>query len=518
MKIKHTALILSMIGVAGTAGAEVTVTLMPSESAPIIAKEMYGQFTEHLGNCIYGGIWVGEDSKIPNTNGYRNDVIEAIRELKVPVMRWPGGCFADEYHWMDGIGPRSERPRMVNTNWGGTVEDNSFGTHEFLNLCELVGVEPYISGNVGSGSVEEIQKWIEYMTATDGPMALLRKKNGREKPWKVKYFGVGNETWGCGGNMTAEYYSDIYRRYQTYCKNYSGNTLYKIASGGNASDYHWTDVCMKNAAKMMDGISFHYYYVDDWAAKGSATDFSDDNYYMTMGHVYDINAAIEGHSKVMDKYDPERRVGLMIDEWGTWWDVEPGTNPGHLFQQNTMRDALVAAVSLNIFHNHAARVKMANIAQSANVLQAMLLTKDEQMVKTPTFYVFKMYIPHMDARLVPLKVDCDVLEVHGRKAPVVSATASQKDGRTTISLANILLDKAQEITIDLGSIIPVKNGKPVAVGVQGEIISAKDIHDFNGFGEAEKVNIKPFKGADLKNKTVLKVKLPAASVVTLSIG
>lgn len=512
MNFKQITLSLLAAGAAtlpSAADVKVSGGLYPSDDAPIIAKEMYGQFTEHLGNCIYGGIWVGEDSKIPNTQGYRNDVIEAIRELKVPVMRWPGGCFADEYHWMDGIGPRENRPRMVNTNWGGTVEDNSFGTHEFLNLCELVGVEPYISGNVGSGSVEEIQKWIEYMTAADGPMALMRKKNGRENPWKVKYFGVGNETWGCGGNMTAEYYSDIYRRYQTYCKNYSGNTLYKIASGGNAADYNWTEVCMKNAASMMDGISFHYYYVDDWNSKGSATDFSDENYYMTMGHVYDINEAIEGHSKVMDKYDPKRRVGLMIDEWGTWWDVEPGTNPGHLFQQNTMRDALVAAVSLNIFHNHAARVKMANIAQFANVLQAMLLTKDDQMVKTPTFYVFKMYIPHMEARLVPVKVDCEVLEVHGRKAPLVSVTASQKDGVTTVSLANISLDKAADIDLDLGGIAASK--------VKGEIIASKDIHDYNDFGHAEKVKLAPFDGAKIKNGK-LTLKLPARSIVTLSLN
>ncbi len=504
-------ILISAVMVATTVQAAdgISIKLNPSDSAPIIAPEMYGQFTEHLGSCIYGGIWVGEDSPIPNTKGYRNDVLEAIKELKVPVMRWPGGCFADEYHWMDGIGPRSKRPRMVNTNWGGTVEDNSFGTHEFLDLCELTGVEPYISGNVGSGSVDEMQKWIEYMTASDGPMALLRKENGREKPWKVKYFGVGNETWGCGGHMTAEYYADIYRRYQTYCKNYGANHLYKIASGGNASDFHWTDVCMKSAAKMMDGISFHYYYVDDWNAKGSATDFDADSYYMTMGHVYDINTAIEGHSKIMDKYDPERRVGLMIDEWGTWWDVEPGTNPGHLYQQNTMRDALVAAVSLNIFHNHAARVKMANIAQFANVLQAMLLTKGNQMVKTPTFYVFKMYIPHMGARLVPLDMEnCEVIEVHGRKAPVVSATASQKDGVTTISMANILIDRPQEITIDLAGM--------KASQVSGRIISASDIRDYNDFGKPEKISLHPFSGAKIKDGR-LTVKLPASSIVTLRI-
>ena len=281
MNIKSLSLAFATAALSLTAAAagKVNVSLNPTDSAPVIEPEIYGQFTEHLGRCIYGGIWVGEDSEIPNTRGYRNDVLEAIRELKVPVMRWPGGCFADEYHWMDGIGPREQRPRMVNTNWGGTVEDNSFGTHEFLDLCELTGVEPYISGNVGSGSVEELAKWVEYMTANDGPMAKLRKENGREKPWKLKYLGIGNETWGCGGNMTPEYYSDIYRRYATYCRNFNGNQLYKIGCGADAYNYNWTDVCMKNAGRMMDGISLHYYCVDDWSNKGAAREFDQDGYY-----------------------------------------------------------------------------------------------------------------------------------------------------------------------------------------------------------------------------------------------
>ena len=316
-----------------------TITVRPYEGKEIISKHIYGQFAEHLGTCIYGGLWVGPESNIPNTDGYRNDVLQALIDLKVPVLRWPGGCFADEYHWMDGIGPKENRPRMVNNNWGGTVEDNSFGTHEFLNLCEKLGCEPYISGNVGSGTVEEMAKWVEYMTSEQGsPMAKLRKENGREKPWKVKFFGVGNESWGCGGSMRPEYYSDLYRRYATYCRNYDGNRLYKIASGASDYDYNWTEVLMKNIGHQMDAVSLHYYTVLGWTgSKGSATKFNEEDHYWTMGKCLEIEPVIKKHMDIMDKYDPQNKVDLLLDEWGTWFDVEPGTNPGHLYQQNTMR-------------------------------------------------------------------------------------------------------------------------------------------------------------------------------------
>ncbi|MFA6839138.1 MAG: alpha-N-arabinofuranosidase, partial [Dysgonamonadaceae bacterium] len=255
-------LVLFMVISLSLFSQKATMNIYPEKGEQVIHKEIYGQFAEHLGTCIYGGIWVGVNSPIPNINGYRTDVIDALRTLKVPVLRWPGGCFADEYHWMDGIGPKEKRPKMVNTNWGGTIEDNSFGTHEFLNFCELLGIEPYISGNVGSGSVEELAKWVEYMTSDgDSPMANLRRKNGRDKPWKVKYLGIGNESWGCGGNMTPEFYADQYRRYQTYCKNYGGNRLYKIASGASDYDFNWTEVLMKNVGNRMNGLSLHYYTV-----------------------------------------------------------------------------------------------------------------------------------------------------------------------------------------------------------------------------------------------------------------
>ncbi len=327
-----------------------------------INKEIYGHFSEHLGRCIYNGIYVGEDSEIPHTNGMRNDVVAALKNIKIPVLRWPGGCFADEYHWKDGIGPKAQRKKMINTNWGGVVEDNSFGTHEFLELCEMLECEPYINGNLGSGSVQEMSEWVEYMTF-DGssPMTDLRRENGRMLPWKVKYFAVGNENWGCGGNMTPEYYGNLYRRYQAYLKNYdSENKLYKVCCGANGDDYNWTKEVLKTCFKgnikevhgLMDGLSLHYYTVPgkDWNHKGSAVNFSEEEWYTTLKKTLYMEELIERHSRIMDQYDPEKQIGLIVDEWGCWFDVEEGTHPGFLYQQNTMRDALVAGINLNIFN------------------------------------------------------------------------------------------------------------------------------------------------------------------------
>lgn len=487
-----------------------TITLNPARSRGSIHRNIYGHFAEHLGRCIYQGLFVGEGSPIPNVKGMRTDVVEALRRIGVPVLRWPGGCFADEYHWMDGIGPREQRPRMVNSNWGGTVEDNSFGTHEFLNLCELLGCEPYVSGNVGSGTVEEMAKWVEYMTAEDGPMAELRKANGREKPWKVKFFGIGNESWGCGGSMRPEFYADQYRRYSTYCRNYNGNTLFKIASGASDYDYNWTEVLMQRVGNRMNGLSLHYYTVMEWNDKGSATDFEDSDYYRTLGKCLEIEKVLQRHIALMDRYDPQKEVALIVDEWGTWWDQEPGTVPGHLFQQNTLRDAMVAALTLNVFHKYADRIQMANIAQIANVLQSMILTRDDQMVLTPTYHVFHMYKVHQDATFLPLDVRCGRRVVRDdRIVPTLSATASRdKEGVVHISLANIDLTQTCDVEIALEGM----TGKTV----DGTILTAKNANDHNTFGQPDKVKPAGFDKAVI-NKGVLKVTLPAKSIVTLSI-
>ena len=499
---------------AATAQQKTTVQLHESAAdGTIIPKEIYGQFSEHLGRCIYGGLWVGKDSNIPNVDGYRLDVFNALKELQVPVMRWPGGCFADDYHWMDGVGPAEQRTKIANNNWGGTMEDNSFGTHEFLNLCERLGCEPYISGNVGSGTPEELAKWVEYMNS-DAPstVANMRRENGREEPWHVKYLGIGNEAWGCGGNMRPEYYSDLFRRYTTYTRDYKGERLYKIASGASDYDYNWTEVCLNAIGDKMDAIAVHYYSVIDWDNKTSATQFSDENYYKFLAKALDIEPTIQKHIAVMDKLDPEGKVDLLVDEWGTWWDVEPGTNPGHLFQQSTMRDAMVAALSLNVFQKYTRRIKMANIAQVVNVLQSMILTKDDQMVLTPTYHVFNMYKVHQDAEFIPVEFESEpLLWTEKGAVPSLSVSASRKDGAIHVSLVNPSLDKTQKITLGWETF---KSSSKASVS--GNILVAKDVHDYNDFGTEPKVCTREFKNIK-KTAKGIEFEMPAASIVTIEI-
>lgn len=506
-----TSIILSTLLVLPSHAGDSHITIHTQQGKNIINKEIYGQFAEHLGSCIYGGLWVDENSTIPNINGYRKDVFYALKNLNVPVLRWPGGCFADEYHWQDGIGPREKRPKMQNNNWGGTIEDNSFGTHEFLNLCEMLGCEPYISGNVGSGTVEELAKWVEYMTsAGDTPMAKLRKQNGREKPWHIKYLGIGNESWGCGGNMRPEYYADLYRRYAVYCRNYDGNQLYKIASGASDYDYNWTKVLMKNVGQQMNGISLHYYTVTGWTgSKGSATQFNKVQYYWTMGKCLEIEDVIKKHINIMDEYDPNKHVGLLVDEWGTWWDEEPGTIKGHLYQQNSMRDAFVAALTLNVFHKHTDRIKMANIAQIVNVLQSMILTNNKGgMVLTPTYHVFEMYKGFQDATYLPLDITCDSIKADEKhNIPVISSSAAlKKDDAIIISLANIDTDNAQTVEIQL-------DGKKTKT-LTGRILTCNAITDYNDFDQPAKVKPAIFKGAKIKQDKI-QVKIPAKSIVVI---
>lgn len=480
-----------------------------------ISKHIYGHFSEHLGHCIYGGYWVGEDSKIPNTAGLRNDVVTALREMGIPNLRWPGGCFADEYHWMDGIGPRSERPTMINTHWGGVTEDNSFGTHEFLELCNQLACEPVICGNLGSGTVQEMSQWVEYLNSSNiSPMTDLRKTNGREEPWGVKYWGVGNENWGCGGSMTPEYYANEMRRYSTYTKNYGDNRLYKIACGPSDSDYNWMETMMKNGnpGRSFQGISLHYYTIcHDWSKKGSATQFDEKEYFTTMKKTLFMDELLEKHIRIMDKYDPNNRVGLIVDEWGNWFDVEPGTNPGFLYQQNTLRDALVASVNLDLFNNYARRVKMANIAQTVNVLQAMILTKDEKMVKTPSFYVFKMYKVHHDATLLPSVVECEKY-VHGTESVPAISTSASKDasGKIHVTISNLNPSKTIDVTCDL-------RGLQAAKFAKGSIVTGEKINSYNDFDKKETVTLADFKDVKVNGNQVV-VKMPAKSVVMIELN
>ncbi len=459
----------------------VRLTLNPLDQRSKINKEIYSNFSEHLGRGIYDGIYVGEDSKIPNIEGYRKDVVEAFRELKLPVLRWPGGCFADEYHWKDGIGEKSARAGVVN-NWGHIAENNSFGTHEFLRFCELVGCEPYISANVGSGTVRELMEWVEYMTF-DGisPMSELRRKNGREHAWKLKYLGIGNESWGCGGNMTPEYYCDNYRQYATFCRDYSGNRLFKIACGPNADDYNWTETCMKRISPdLMQGLSMHYYTVPTgiWDHKGSSTEFDDAEYYATLKCTLRMEELITRHSEIMNRYDPQHKVGLVVDEWGCWYDVEPDTNPSFLYQLNTMRDAIVAAINLNIFNAHSDRVYMANIAQAVNVLQAVMLTEGLKTIKTPTYHVFDLYKGHMENQLIYSHIEN---EEAAEGVPALSCSASINEaGKIVITLANCSLSEGY--TVEIAGADKVKEAC-------GRILTG-DVHAGNDFDHPDAVTIK----------------------------
>ncbi|MBS5938803.1 alpha-L-arabinofuranosidase C-terminal domain-containing protein [Clostridium sp.] len=472
-----------------------------------ISKEIYGHFSEHLGRCIYEGIYVGENSDIPNVNGMRKDVVQALKEIKIPVIRWPGGCFADEYHWKDGIGPKENRKKIINTHWGGAVEDNSFGTHEFMELCRQLECEPYINGNLGSGTVQEMSEWVEYLTFNGiSPMAELRKQNGSEDAWQVKYFGVGNENWGCGGNMTPEFYGNMYRRYQTYCRNYPGNKLYKIACGPNVDDYNWTEGVMKVAANFMDALTIHYYtHPGGWLNKGPSRDFDNNTWYTTMKKTLRMEELINNHLEIMNKYDPDKRVDLIIDEWGSWYDVEPGTNPGFLYQQNTMRDALIAGINLNIFNKHSDRVKMANLAQIVNVLQAVILTEGEKMILTPTYHVFNMYKDHQEANLVYSNIETKEIGLEeDNLVPNLHESASiDNEGRLIFTINNLSITEDYKIeTVLLG-----KEAKKVRANILTNEMTA-----YNTFDNPNLVNIKEFNDFTV-TKEGLNFTIPKCSVM-----
>lgn len=486
-----------------------------------IEPEIYGHFSEHLGRCIYEGIFVGENSDIPNVNGMRTDVVEALKELKVPVLRWPGGCFADEYHWKDGIGPKEGRKRMINTHWGGVVEDNSFGTHEFMELCSQIGCKTYINGNLGSGTVQEMSEWVEYMTLKGvSPMADLRAKNGHEEPWVVDFFGVGNENWGCGGNMTPEYYANEYRRYQTYVRNYNPeHPIKKVCCGANVADYFWTEEVLRTTFKhaewlhgFMDYLSLHYYvHPGGWDHKGSATDFNEEVWYQTMSKALYMDTLIKGHGAIMDQFDPEKKIGMCVDEWGSWYDCEPGTNPGFLYQQNTVRDALIAGITLNIFNKHSDRVKMAALAQMVNVLQAVLLTEGEKMIKTPTYHVMHMYRHHQGADLLNSFVtDAGEVGAGEFKVPKITESVSiNSDGIITITMNNLSIEAEETVDITFAD-----RGYRV---VESKIVTNKDMHAYNTFEAPEAVVEADFNDYKMTVEGI-SVKMPANSVIEIRVA
>ncbi len=524
MTVKKMMLALVVFMLTGSVWATTTMTRDGSETSKLLVHvdqgkdrinpEIYGQFAEHLGRCVYGGFWVGPDSDIPNERGIRTDVVEALKKLKVPVLRWPGGCFADEYHWKDGVGPREKRGKMINTNWGRVIDDHAFGTHEFLDLCEMLGCEAYVAGNVGSGTVKELQDWIEYMTSDkDSDMANWRRANGREKPWKVKYIGIGNENWGCGGNMTPEYYSDLFNRYQTYVHSYSGNPIVKAACGPGGIDAHWTDVVMKRAGSHMDAIGQHYYVRGsgtwDKGKKGSATQFDEKEWALLMKHSLEIDQAIKGTLEIMDRYDPRHHVALYVDEWGTWWDEEPGTKEGFLYQQNTLRDAVSAAIFLNIFNQHCDRVKMCNIAQINNVLQAMILTQGKEMIVTPSYHVFEMFNVHQGAMLLPSDLSCPIYQEAGEDLPMlVSSVSRDTTGTIHVTVCNLSPHQGTDLQCMFEGTIPKD--------VSGRVLTSDKMSDHNTFEHPDAVKPAVLTGARVDGNLVMAT-IPAKSVVVMTV-
>ncbi len=510
------ALMLAIVCCSSFAIAETEVILDASKPGPIINKNIYGQFAEHLGRGIYEGIWVGPESKTPNTKGWRNDVVSALKDLKVPLIRWPGGCFADEYHWRDGIGPRNKRMVRVNTNWGGVLEDNAVGTHEFFDLVEMLGAEAYVNGNLGTGSPQEMAEWLEYMTSeSKSTLAETRRQNGRDKPFRVHYFAIGNEAWGCGGNMTPEYYTNLYKQYAAFLKTPKHNTPILIASGGHTDDTSWADYLTANVkpnwSMRMDAVSFHYYTLPkaNWAAKGAATNFPESEWFSTFQQTLRMDGFIVENKKVMDKNDPEKKVGFYVDEWGTWYDVTGDDNPGFLYQQNSLRDAIVAALNFNIFHKHADRVHMSIIAQMVNVLQAMILTEKDKMILTPTYHVFKMYIPFQDATSLPVSIkNVPQYELDKKSIPAISVSAAKaKDGKVYLAIANTNPHKAEVLNINAKGL----NAKKAT----GQVLTSDKMDTHNTFANPNAIAPKAY-SAEAKSGALL-LNIPAKSVVVVAL-
>ncbi|MDE2182197.1 MAG: alpha-N-arabinofuranosidase [Alphaproteobacteria bacterium] len=500
--------------------AATTLTIHADRPGAVINKDVYGQFSEHLGSGIYGGIYVGKDSPIPNTDGFRNDVIAALKDLHVPVVRWPGGCFADEYHWRDGIGPQAQRPVRVNHNWGGVPETNAFGTHEYFEFLDLIGADAYVSLNVGSGSVQEAMDWIEYMTSDqDTTLARLRKANGRDKPWKLAMLGVGNETWGCGGSMTAAYYTDLFKQYATFVRTKPEARPQVIASGDHDTTTDFTESLMKNARGGLDAIDFHYYTIlgPQWENKDTATGFGEAGWINMLANTLKMDGFIRQHIAIMDKYEalhrqgpgPHKKVGLYIDEWGSWYQPEPGSNPGFLVQQNTIRDAVLAAANFNIFHKYADRVRMTAIAQTVNVLQAMILTDGPKMLKTPTYWVYDMYQPFQEATSLPLDLKTGTYKYGKWSVPQVSASAARaSDGSIVVGLANLDPHRPAQVSAVIAG---AHEGQ-----VKGRLLTGDTMDAHNTFENPDAVHPVAFDSARLSGNS-LSVTLPPKSVVVLSL-
>jgi len=482
--------------------AEVHLNISQEAAGPRIEPEVYGQFAEHLGTGIYGGLWVGPESKIPNTRGWRRDVVGALRKLQVPVVRWPGGCFADDYDWRDGIGAPAKRPARLNKIWGNVIEPNRVGTHEFMDLVEQMGTEAYLAGNMGSMPPRAMGQWLEYMTSdSKSSLAEERRRNGRDKPWKVKYFGIGNESWGCGGNMRPEYQADLHNQYETFLH----APVVRVASGDGQGNDHLVEVLMERSGAHMDALTLHYYTIPgDWSKKGSATGFNTQEWAKTLRSAMGIEPRIEAVSRLMDKHDSAKRIALYVDEWGTWYDGEPGTNPGFLQQQNSLRDALVAALSFNAFHRHTDRVKMANIAQMVNVLQALALTDGARMVLTPTYHAFDLYKPFRTATPLKAALQSPKWREGDIELPAVDVSAARAaDGTMVLALVNLDPQRPARVATNLRGV------------ARGRVLTSAQMDAHNTFDKPDALVPAPYTaGADASPLTL---EVPPKAVVVVTV-
>ena len=512
--------LISVFFVASATAQTVELTIDASKPGPTINRNIFGQFAEHLGYGVYEGIWVGRDSKIPNTRGIRSDVVKALRAIKVPNVRYPGGCFADEYHWRKGIG--AKRAATLNPNWGGVIEPNTFGTHEFMDFLDQIGSEAFLSVNVGSGTPQEAADWLEYLT-TDQPTDLAKERaaNGHAAPYKIPYLGIGNESWDCGGNMSPDYYLSQLKIYSRFVRNFNpaqqkDDRMLRIAvgpGGGEERFTEWTETVMKGWQKRqwswdMEGLSLHNYTVINWEKKHDSVNFGETEYAEILKKTLEMEGLIEKHAAIMDKYDPQKKIALVVDEWGAWYAPAPGTNPGFLIQQNSQRDAVLAALNINIFARRADRVRMANIAQMINVLQAMILTDKEKMVLTPTYHVFKMYLPFQDASFVPVTFNAGTYTHGSITLPRVDAVAAKdKNGKLWLEITNV--DPNKPVEIDLKAV------GLTAKSAVGETLTAPKVDSINTFDKPNTVAPKPISAKTQNGKLVLNLEPKSVTVVAV---
>ena len=512
--------VICVVFVSFATAQKIELSVDASKSGPKIDRNIFGQFAEHLGYGVYEGIWVGPGSKIPNTRGIRNDVVNALKALKVPNVRYPGGCFADEYHWRKGIG--SKRAATLNPNWGGVIEPNTFGTHEFMDFLDQIDSEAFLSVNVGSGTSQEAAEWLEYLTtdkSTD--LATERAVNGHPAPYKIPFLGIGNESWDCGGNMSAEYYLSQLKIYSRFVRNFNpaqqkNDQMLKIAvgpGGGEQRFTEWTETVMKGWQNRqwswdMQGLSLHNYTVINWDKKHSSVDFGEIEYAQILKKTLEMESLIDKHAAIMDKYDPQKKIALVVDEWGAWYAPLPGTDPGFLIQQNSQRDAVLAALNINIFARRADRVRMANIAQMINVLQAMILTDKEKMVLTPTYHVFKMYVPFQDATFVPIAFDAGTYTNGSINLPRIDTIAAKdKNGKLWVEITNV--DPKRAVEIDLTTV------GMTAKSAVGETLTAPKVDSVNSFETPNAVVPKPISAQFQGGQLVLKLNPKSVTVVSV---